>query len=149
MKHFYSTVEKNHNDKRIMSSILNQLSTSDIECEHIDLRSDDSWANSGGEISERLRMKIFGTSSEEMKNWSALQRLGITYAEFERGNAIVASTPPCFSRGEKTERLTGYSMTQIKRAKALSVLGTTEDEIYDLRAKKLGKIGRFFGSRQE
>lgn len=127
--------------------MLKHFSISQIHCEpvkHPTTMEDNTWSENDddADISERLRMKIFGATSDEMKNWSALQRLGITYSEFEDGNSIHSSTRTCLSKGEKTERMTGYSIEQIRRSKALRILGTTEDEIYESRAKKLGDIGR-------
>jgi hypothetical protein len=95
------------------------------------------------EMSEQLRMKLFGASSTEMKNWHALQRLGVTYSELEEGKCIFNSNPShhIIADEDKVERLTGFSMAQVKRAKALSTLGTNEDEFGEYRAKQLGSIG--------
>ena len=90
-------------------------------------------------------MKVFGASSEEMKNWHALQRLGVTQSESEEGTSIVKSNPSSHQHDvtdeDKVERLTGFSMAQVKRAKALSTLGTNEEEFGEYRAKQLGSIG--------
>jgi hypothetical protein len=141
-----------------------QFSLSEITCERINLSDDgpesspsriytpnsrsgmnsrsNSYQDDQEDISERMRMKLFGASEDEMKNWAALQRLGITYAEFEDGNSINSATPAFPMREDKFERITGYSKEQMQRSKAISVLGITEDEVYESRARKLGSIGR-------
>mmetsp|Transcript_26542 Transcript_26542/g.39418 ORF Transcript_26542/g.39418 Transcript_26542/m.39418 type:complete len:154 (-) Transcript_26542:208-669(-) len=83
-------------------------------------------------------LKLLGTK-EEMKRWKALKKLGINDDDFMFGCALMLdSTGPIRS---KDEVLLGYSSGQIRRSKAVAVLGTTEEEIDELRTKKLSEIG--------
>ena len=92
--------------------------------------------------SENKPLKFLGTSEGEMKNWSALKRLGVSYSEYELGISIQVSNPADLPRSGKVERMTGFSTAQMKRSKALSVLGTNEDEVSESRSRRLGSIGR-------
>ena len=101
-------------------------------------------------LSNQMRMKLFGVTAEEMKMWTVLQRLGVTYEEFLLGNEIFASIPSRPMRGgNKLENVTGVSTAQMKRAKAVSMLGTTEDEIYESRARMMGSIGSSVTDQEE
>ena len=97
------------------------------------------------EISEDVRLKRFGASAEEMKNWSALQRMGLTQSEMELGNSIRMANPSLeidTAKASKVEKMTGASMAEMKRAKAVLTLGSSEQEIEESRAKRLGQIGK-------
>ena len=103
-------------------------------------------------MSDKWKMKMFGTTDEEMMCWTSFRRLGITFDEFKQGNEIIASEPahPCHNKRKitKLEKLTGHSEEQIKRSVALAVLGTTENEMFEVLAKKLGSIGRVKSNRK-
>ena len=137
-------------------------STSDIACEEElqkevpEVTADDKVATSDNfkkvraqfndtEISEDVRLKRFGASAEEMKNWSALQRMGLTQSEMELGNSIRMANPSLeidTAKASKVEKMTGASMAEMKRAKAVLTLGSSEQEIEESRAKRLGQIGK-------
>lgn len=97
-----------------------------------------------GGITEEIRLKRFGASEEEMKNWSALQRLGLTQSEMELGNSIRIANPCDVGSATitKVEKMTGCTEAEMKRAKALLTLGASEQEYGESRAKRLGQIGR-------
>jgi hypothetical protein len=85
------------------------------------------------------RLKMLGVTEEEMKRWNALKRLGLRNEDFDIGCELMASSHP--PEHTKEEQLTGYTMAQIKASKAVNVLGTTEEDIDDERAKKLSSLG--------
>ena len=127
----------------IRSSILSTENMNNVSKEEVNLN--DKCADGSGNhtiMSEKME-KLLGVTAEEMKNWHAMQRLGITYKEYRQGNEIFESEPVLIiNSNNKVEKLTGSSIEQIKRAKAVNVLGTTEEEIYEIRAMKLGHLGR-------
>lgn len=94
-------------------------------------------------ISERLRLKRFGASEEEMKTWAALKRMGVTEEERELGDLIFSANPADLSNAEitKIEKITGYSENEMKRAKALQTLGASEEECSESLSIRLGSIG--------
>ena len=90
------------------------------------------------------RLKILGVTEEEMKRWSALKKMGLTNDDFEIGCQIMTEGNVEKDEDEgmkKTEKLTGYRTSQLRREKAVVVLGTTEEEIDDVNARKLSALG--------
>jgi hypothetical protein len=85
------------------------------------------------------RLKMLGVTEDEMKRWAALKRLGLGFDDFEKGCEIMSEQAQ--PENKKEEKLTGYTMQQIKRAKAVNMLGTSEQEVDDDRAKKLSSLG--------
>ena len=79
----------------------------------------------------------------------ALKKLGLSEEDVhlskklfsEISSSATASTKtPCNST--KAERLLGYNETRLKRAKALRLLGATEDDVELECAKNLGSLGQ-------
>ena len=90
------------------------------------------------------RLKVLGVSEEEMKRWSALKRMGLTNDDFEIGCQIMTEGRVEVDNDKevkKMERLTGYRVSQLKREKAVGVLGTTEEEIEEVKSKRLSSLG--------
>ncbi len=85
------------------------------------------------------RLKLLGVTEEEMKRWNALKRLGLRLEDFDIGCELMSNNPA--PENTKEEKLTGYTMAQIKRAKAVNVLGTTEEDVDNDRAMKLSSLG--------
>ena len=93
---------------------------------------------------KRNHMKVLGVTAEEMKRWSALKRMGLTNDDFEIGCQIMTEGRVEEDNDKvvkKPEQLTGYRYSQIKREKALGVLGTTEEEIEEVKSKRLSSLG--------
>jgi hypothetical protein len=88
------------------------------------------------------KLKRLGVTEEEMKRWSALKKMGLTDDDFALGARYAAETSILGSDVSKVERLTGYTDVQQKRSKAVKTLGTSEEEISEIRSHVLGQIGR-------
>lgn len=86
-----------------------------------------------------LRLKLLGVTEEEMKRWNALKRLGLRNEDFEIGSELLAEQP--VPENKKEEKITGYTITQIKRAKAVNILGVTEEAIDEARMIRLSSLG--------
>src|SRR3546814_13417686 len=71
----------------------------------------------------------------------ALRKMGITEEHFTKGEELMAQAPPPTALNDKVEKITGYSHDQMRRSKAMAVLGTTEEKIDEERAKLLGSLG--------
>lgn len=97
------------------------------------------------EISEKVRLKRFGASEDEMKKWSAMKRMGVTQEEVDMENSIRISNPSdkaCDRDATKVEKMTGCSVAEMKRSKALATLGASEQECSESRSRRLGNIGK-------
>ena len=80
----------------------------------------------------------------------ALKKLGLTeedvhlskklFSEISSSAKTPSAKTPCNST--KAERLLGYNATRLKRAKALRLLGATEDDVELECAKNLGSLGQ-------
>jgi len=89
-------------------------------------------------LAERGR-KILGVDEDEMKRNKALISLGVTHSDAIEASKLMKSLPtPTFT---KEEKLTGYTLTQIKRQKALELLGSTEEVLADDVPKTLSSMG--------
>mmetsp|Transcript_9565 Transcript_9565/g.14496 ORF Transcript_9565/g.14496 Transcript_9565/m.14496 type:complete len:233 (-) Transcript_9565:80-778(-) len=74
-----------------------------------------------------------------------LRRLGVTENDIAKAEHLLSLIPPCPNRTEcstKLECVLGYSEKQIKRAKALTRLGVSEDELEVENSKTLGSLGK-------
>lgn len=78
----------------------------------------------------------------------ALKKLGLTEEDVHlskklfseiSSSAATSTKTPCST---KAERLLGYNQTRLKRAKALRLLGATEDDVELECAKNLGSLGQ-------
>ena len=80
----------------------------------------------------------------------ALKKLGLTEEDVHLSKKLFsemsssAKTPPTKTpcNSTKAERLLGYNATRLKRAKALRLLGATEDDVELECAKNLGSLGQ-------
>jgi hypothetical protein len=95
--------------------------------------------------SARRRLKLLGVTEDEMKRWTALKKMGLTEEDFRVGCDIMTegatSHDGKHEEVSKSDKLTGYTVSQRRRSKAVNTLGTTEEEIADIRALKLSSLG--------
>ena len=82
---------------------------------------------------------IFGVDETEMKKTKALIRMGVTNEDTEIAERLMATLPKPINH--KTEKLTGYRVSQMKRLKAVNFLGSSEEKIAEETAKKLSQLG--------
>lgn len=78
---------------------------------------------------------------------SILKKLGLTEEDVRDSEKLFQQMPPPppppnNGRCLKEERLLGYAMLRLKRAKALRVLGASEEDVDIENAKNLGSLGR-------
>mmetsp|Transcript_3552 Transcript_3552/g.5147 ORF Transcript_3552/g.5147 Transcript_3552/m.5147 type:complete len:206 (+) Transcript_3552:931-1548(+) len=78
---------------------------------------------------------------------SILKKLGLTEEDVRDSERLFQQMPPPpptqnNARCLKEERLLGYAMLRLKRAKALKVLGASEEDVDTENAKNLGSLGR-------
>lgn len=95
------------------------------------------------QLSQR-KLKVLGVNEDEMKRWPALKKLGLSDEDYHVGNKIFSEgnnsgkfLPPL----TKIEKVTGYSTSQVKRTKAVNLLGTTEEHIVEERSRRLSTLG--------
>ena len=79
----------------------------------------------------------------------ALKKLGLTEEDvhlskklFSEISSSLATSSKKTACNSKAERLLGYNETRLKRAKALRLLGATEDDVELECAKNLGSLGQ-------
>ncbi len=74
-----------------------------------------------------------------------LKKLGLSEDDLKTSQLLFQEMPPpppfSCERGHKVEVLLGYSVTRLKRSKALKVLGTSEEKIEEENSKNLGALG--------
>jgi len=89
---------------------------------------------------ELVLQKKLGISTEEKERNNALRKLGVTNDDANIAGYLMKEVrlSDC---SRKEEKLLGYSKGQLEREKALQKLGTTEEEIIEIRAKKLSTLG--------
>ncbi len=90
---------------------------------------------------KNVLQSTLGVSEEEMKRNNAYKKLGVTEEDYVKANEVMSSIDKELNIQTKEERIIGYSSAQIKRVKAVNVLGTSEEEIDLTRAKTVGSIG--------
>lgn len=113
-----------------------------------------AWASHHTIITKKLRKKNMSLlEPQTMLQTSrarALKKLGLTeedvhlskklFSEISSSVTTSSTKTPCNST--KAERLLGYNETRLKRAKALRLLGATEDDVELECAKNLGSLGQ-------
>lgn len=76
---------------------------------------------------------------------AVLRKLGITEDDVTTSEKLFAQMPPPPPLNtkftSKTERILGYSLSRIKREKALRLMGASEEEVDLENAKNLGTLG--------
>ena len=70
----------------------------------------------------------------------ALKKIGVSEDDVKTAQRLLATIPP-INYGKKVEKVLGYSDAQIKREKAVKVLGTCEQDIELEVSKCLGALG--------
>jgi hypothetical protein len=89
------------------------------------------------------QFKILGADEEEIKRYRALKKLGVTNDDYKLADKLFLesngskSLPPL----SKTEKMTGYLTSQVKRNKAIKILGTSEEGIVEERSRRLSSLG--------
>mmetsp|Transcript_23507 Transcript_23507/g.23714 ORF Transcript_23507/g.23714 Transcript_23507/m.23714 type:complete len:226 (-) Transcript_23507:193-870(-) len=83
--------------------------------------------------------KILGVDEEEMKRNKALVHLGVSNDDAINAHKLMQSIPLPSNR--KEERITGYTLSQMKRIKAINTLGASEEAIADETSKALAALG--------
>jgi hypothetical protein len=92
-------------------------------------------------------------NNEEMSNSKILKKLGLNEFDLEYSMRLFAEVDPSTRRTnhhfsshntrneEKIEKIMGYSINRLRRAKALRLMGVTEEEIDLENSKNLGALG--------
>ncbi len=76
-----------------------------------------------------------------MKRNNAYKKLGLTEADYKASQEILQSSAEIKPFNSKESKVMGYNEDQIKREKAVALLGTTESEIDEVRMKSLAALG--------
>ena len=71
----------------------------------------------------------------------ALKKLGLSEEDVRISEGLFSQIQLVDDSATKAERLLGYNSTRLKRAKALRLLGATEDDVELENAKTLGSLG--------
>eukprot|EP01041_Mallomonas_annulata_P008156 gene8156-16770_t len=87
----------------------------------------------------KLLTKVLGVDEEEMKRNKALLHLGVTNQDAHTAEMLMHSIPE--PSNKKEEKITGYTLSQMKRVKAINMLGESEEAIAEETSKALAALG--------
>lgn len=90
---------------------------------------------------EEKVLEKMGITPEIKRRSVALRKMGLTEEHLQKGEELMAQAPPATELNDKVEKITGYSHNQIRRSKAMAVLGTTEEMIDEERSRLVGVLG--------
>jgi len=86
------------------------------------------------------------SSKHEIDRSKILKKLGLSEMDVKYSMKLFAEAHPsgrnqCSGQGVKLEKILGYSVTRLRRSKALRLLGVTEEDIELENSKNLGTLG--------